>query len=62
MFKYKGKNFTLVVGFVDYFSYYFHSDYSFSKEQKNYILECSRFDCNDLIYEFVKNIDLKLKK
>lgn len=32
MFKYKGKNFTLVVGFVDYFSYYFHSDYSFSKE------------------------------
>lgn len=57
MYKYEGKYFTLVCGFVDSWSYYFYSDYPFTDEQKDYILKCSRFDYNDLIYEYVKNID-----
>lgn len=59
MFKYEGKYFTLVCGFLNFWDYYYKTDFPlFTNSHKNYILKLAQYEIYDELEEYLKKFDV----
>lgn len=59
MFKYDGKYFTLVCGFIDFWSYYYKTNFPFfTNRHKKYILKLVQYEMDDELEEYLKKFDV----
>ena len=59
MFKYEGKYFTLVCGFLNFWDYYYRTDFPFfTNQHKRYILKLAQYEVYDELEEYLKKFDV----
>lgn len=59
MFKYEGKYFTLVCGFLNFWDYYYRTDFPFfANQHKRYILKLAQYEMYDELEEYLKKFDV----
>lgn len=59
MYKYEGKYFTLVCGFLNFWDYYYRTDFPlFTNSHKDYILKLAQYEIYDELEEYLKKFDI----